>query len=135
MQTFSEIEEYIRRHYNVVHAEPFMLAVDIKVGDAGRRQDIFLAELKNSDERRVLRLETNIAPLGQHDAEKCLRVNLMLRVGHLAVGDLEGIPFIKLCHNLTYDLLNEASLRYVINHLALLGDKIEDTLTGGKDLF
>ena len=135
MQTFTEIEDYINSHYTVVHAEPFMLAVDVKVGDAGRRQDIFLAELKNSDERRVLRLETNIAPLGEHDAEKCLRVNLMLRVGYLAVGDLDGRPFIKLCHNLTYDQLSEASLRYVITPLALLGDNIEDTLTGGGDLF
>ena len=135
MQTFAEIENYLRSHYNVVHSEPFLLAVDVQVGDAGRRQDIFLAELKNSDERRVLRLETNIAPLGEHDAEKCLRVNLMLRVGYLAVGDMDGVPFIKLCHNLTYDLLSETSLRYVINHLALLGDSIEDTLTGGKDLF
>lgn len=135
MQTFSEIEGYIRQHYSVVHSEPFMLAVDVKVGADGRSQDIFLAELKNSDERRVLRVETNIAPLREHDAEKCLRVNLMLRVGYLAVGDLDGTPFIKLCHNLTYDLLNEASLRYVINHLAVLGDSIEDTLTGGEDLF
>ncbi|TVS10849.1 MAG: hypothetical protein EA419_09660 [Wenzhouxiangella sp.] len=135
MQTFAEIEEYIREHYKVVHAEPFMLAVDVKVGEEGRSQDIFLAELKNSDDRRVLRLETNVAPLGEYDAEKCLRVNLMLRVGYLAVGDLDGMPFIKLCHNLTYDLLNPSSLGYFINHLALLGDSIEDTLTGGEDLF
>ena len=135
MQTFSELEAYIRKHYKVVHDEPFMLAVDVKVGDSGRSQDIWLAELKNSDERRVLRFETNIGPLREHDAEKCLRVNLMLRIGYLAVGDMDGTPFIKLCHNLTYDLLNEASLRYVINHMALLGDSIENTLTGGKDLF
>ncbi|MEE4295356.1 MAG: hypothetical protein V2J20_01930 [Wenzhouxiangella sp.] len=135
MQTFSELEAYIREHYKVVHDEPFMLAVDVKVGNSGRSQDIWLAELKNSDERRVLRFETNIAPLREHDAEKCLRVNLMLRIGYLAVGDMDGTPFIKLCHNLTYDLLSEASLRYVINHMALLGDSIEDTLTGGEDLF
>ncbi len=135
MQTFSEIEEYIREHFTVVHAEPFMLAVEVKVGEEGRSQDIFLAELKNSDERRVLRMETNVAPLGEHDAEKCLRVNLMLRIGYLAVGDLDGMPFIKLCHNMTYDQLSDASLRYGINHLALLGDSIENTLTGGEDLF
>jgi hypothetical protein len=135
MQTFSELESYIRQHFDVVFAEPFMLAVDVKVGSDGRSQDIFLAELKNSDERRILRIETNVAPLREHDAEKCLRVNLMLRIGYLAVGDLDGTPFIKLCHNLTYDLLSESSLRYVINHMALLGDNIEDTLTGGEDFF
>lgn len=135
MQTFSEIEEYIRGHFNVVHAEPFMLAVEVQVGEEGRSQDIFLAELKNSDERRVLRMETNIAPLGEHDAEKCLRVNLMLRIGYLAVGDLDGLPFIKLCHNMTYDQVSMESMRYAINHLALLGDSIEHTLTGGEDLF
>ncbi|SRR6056297_658526 len=135
MQTFSELENYVNQHYKVVHHEPFMLAVDVKVGADGRSQDIWLAELKNSDERRILRFETNIAPLREHDAEKCLRVNLMLRIGYLAVGDMDGTPFIKLCHNLTYDLISESSLRYVINHMALLGDNIEDTLTGGEDLF
>ena len=74
----------------------------------GRRQSIFLAELKAGDGRRFLRVETPVVPLEDFDAEKCLRINLMQRVGYLAVGDLDGTPFIKLCENLPYASLDGA---------------------------
>ena len=135
MTTFAEIQTQVAEHFRIVHSEPFMIAVEVPVGSSGRRQDVFLAELKNSDDRRILRLVSNIAPLANHQAEKCLRVNLMLRIGYLAVGDLDGIPFIKLCHNLTYQQLDEQSLQYFIEHLAQLADGMEDTLTGGNDHF
>lgn len=135
MDTFAEIEQTVGKHFRIVYTEPFMLAVEVPVGPSGRRQDVFLAELKNSDDRRVLRLESNIAPLTEHQAEKCLRVNLVLRIGYLAVGDLDGAPFIKLCHNLTYDQLEERALLYVIEQLARLADGMEETLTGGDDCF
>lgn len=135
MTTFAEIQAQIAEQFRIVYSEPFMIAVEVPVGTSGRRQDVFLAELKNSDERRILRLESNIAPLAEHQAEKCLRVNLMLRIGYLAVGDLDGVPFIKLCHNLTYDQLDKAALSYVIEQLAQLADGVEETLTGGNDHF
>lgn len=135
MNTFAEIQSYIAEQFHIVLAEPFMIAVEVPVGTSGRRQDVFLAELKNSDDRRILRLESNIAPLAAHQAEKCLRINLMLRIGYLAVGDMDGVPFIKLCHNLTYDQLDEQGLHYVIQHLAMLADGMEETLTGGNDHF
>ncbi len=135
MKTFAEIQSQIAEHFRVVYTEPFMLALEVTVGSSGRRQDVFLAELKNSDDRRILRLESNIAPLTEHQAEKCLRVNLMLRIGYLAVGDLDGVPFIKLCHNLLYEQLDEHGLRYIIEHLAHLADGMEETLTGGNDHF
>lgn len=135
MNTFAEIQAHIAEQFRVVHEEPFMIAVEVPVGRSGRRQDVFVAELKNSDDRRILRLESNIAPLAEHQAEKCLRVNLMLRIGYLAVGDMDGVPFIKLCHNLTYDQIEEPALHYIIEHLAQLADNIEETLTDGEDLF
>lgn len=135
MNTFAEIQSRVAETFRIVHAEPFMLALEVPVGDSGRRQDVFVAELKNSDDRRILRLESNIAPLAEHQAEKCLRINLMLRIGYLAVGDMEGVPFIKLCHNLTYDQLDEQVLHYIIEQLARLADGMEETLTGGDDHF
>ncbi|MGY6553026.1 MAG: hypothetical protein ACXIUM_00745 [Wenzhouxiangella sp.] len=135
MTTFAEIQAQIAEHYKIVHTEPFVIAAEVPVGRSGRRQDVFLAELKNSDDRRILRIESNIAPLAEHQAEKCLRVNLMLRIGYLAVGDLEGVPFIKLCHNLTYDQLQERSLLYFVEQIARLADGMEETLTGGSDHF
>jgi hypothetical protein len=135
MKTFAEIQSQVSETFRVVHDEPFMLALEVPVGASGRRQDVFLAELKNSDDRRILRLESNIAPLAAHQAEKCLRINLMLRIGYLAVGDMGGVPFIKLCHNLTYDQLDAQALHYIIEQLARLADGMEETLTGGDDHF
>jgi len=135
METFAAIEEFVRDHWDVVHEEPFMLGLEVPVGDSGRRQSVFLAELKNQDGRRFLRIETTVAPLAEHSSEKCLRVNLMLRTGYLAVGDLEGVPFIKLCENMLYSSSLSEQLDYTIEQIADLGDKIEVTLNKGGDWF
>ncbi len=135
METFAAIEEFVRDHWDVVLEEPFMLGLEVPVGDSGRRQSVFLAELKNQDGRRFLRIETPVAPLAEHSPEKCLRVNLMLRTGYLAVGDLEGVPFIKLCENMLYSPTLSEQLDYMIEHVADLGDKMEVTLNKGGDWF
>ncbi len=135
MDTFAAIEEHVKHRYEVVHDEPFMLGLEIPVGKSGRRQSVFLAELKSPEGKRFLRVETTVAPLGSHDPEKCLRVNLMLRTGYLAVGDLEGMAFLKLCENMLYSNLTVDALDYMIRHIAELGDKIEMTLNKGGDWF
>jgi len=135
METFAAIEEYVKERYDVVHDEPFMLGLEMPVGDTGRRQSVFLAELKSPDGKRFLRVETTVAPMADHNAEKCLRVNLMLRTGYLAVGDLEGLPFLKLCENMPYHCLTGDGLDYTIENIAELGDKIEVTLNKGGDWF
>ena len=135
MDTFAAIEEHVKHRFDVVHDEPFMLGLEIPVGDSGRRQSVFLAELKSPEGKRFLRVETTIAPLGSHDPVKCLRVNLMLRTGYLAVGDLEGVAFLKLCENMLYSNLTVDTLDYMICHIAELGDKMEMTLNKGGDWF
>lgn len=134
METFSEIAEHVRAHHQVVHDEPFMLGLEVAVGER-RRQTVFVAEIKDSENRRYLRLESTVAPLASHDPVKCLRVNLMLRVGYLAVGDLEGVAFIKMCENLGYRDLSAETLDLSIARLAEQADGMEDTLTGGGDWF
>lgn len=135
IHTFAEIREHVLAHYTVAHEEKFVVGLEVPVGNDGRRQSVFLAELKDSDGRRFLRVETTIAPLADHDAEKCLRVNLMLRTGYLAIGDLESVPFLKLCENLPYVALTPELLDFMVARLALLGDRMEQTLTGGVDWF
>jgi hypothetical protein len=95
---------------------------------------MFVAELKASDGRRVLRVETPVVPLSDLDAEKCLRINLMQRVGYLAVGDLEGVPYIKMCENLPYAFLVDQELDYVLRHVARTADQMEQSLEPGKDV-
>lgn len=134
METFSEVRQHIMDLYELRIDEPFIISFEYPIGDGGRRQSIFLAELETSGGRRVLRVETPVAPLDDLDAEKCLRINLTQRVGYLAVGDLDSTPFIKMCENLPYAYVGEQELDYTIRNVALTADKMEQFLEPGADL-
>lgn len=134
METFSEVRKHIMDAYELKIDEPFILSFECPLDETGRLQSIFLAELQTSDGRRVLRVETPVAPLTDLDAEKCLRINLMQRVGYLAVGDLDGVPYIKMCENLPYAFLMDQELEYVIRHVARTADQMEQSLEPGEDI-
>ena len=134
MDTFAEVRNHIMESYDLGIDEQFILGFDFPVGNSGRKQGIFLAELKTNDGRRVLRVETPVVPLADVGAEKCLRLNLTLRVGYLAVGDLDGVPYIKLCENLPYAFLEAKELDYAVEHVAKLADQIEQMLEPATDL-
>jgi hypothetical protein len=114
--------------------EPFIVSFEFAIDDGRRRQSMFLAELQTDDGRRVLRVETPVAPLADLGAEKCLRINLMQRVGYLAVGDLDGVPYIKMCENLPYAFVGEQELDYVIRRVALAADQMEQFLEPNSDV-
>ena len=134
MDTFAEVRNHIMERYSLTIDEPFILSFECPIEDSGRLQSIFLAELKTGDGRRVMRVETPVAPLSDFDAEKCLRINQMQRVGYLAVGDLDSTPYIKMCENLPYAFLGEQELDYAIHHVARSADQMEQSLEDGKDL-
>jgi len=134
VETFTEVRDYVAGKHELIIDEPFLLGFECPVGESGRKQSIFLAELKSADGRRVLRVETPVVPLEDFDAEKCLRINLMQRVGYLAVGDLDGTAFIKMCENLPYATLNGQELEYVINQVAPVADRFEQVLEGDTDI-
>lgn len=134
MKTFAEIRDHVMGHHELMIDEPFLLGVEIPMDGGDRRQSMFMAELKASDGRRYLRIETPVVPLDDFDAEKCLRINLMQRVGYLAVGDLDGTPYIKLCENMPYSSLNGEELEYVIHTMAPFADRIEKALEPGGDV-
>jgi hypothetical protein len=134
METFSEVREHILDEYELKIDEPFIIGFEVPMQQPGRLQSMYLAELQTSDGRRVLRVETTVAPLVDLDAEKCLRINLTQRVGYLAVGDLDGIPYIKMCENLPYGSLEAQLLDYVILQLANEADQMEQSLEPGDDI-
>lgn len=134
MQTFSEIREHVMAQHELFLDEPFQLGFECEIETSGRQQSMFLAELKTSDGRRFLRIETPVAPLADFDPEKCLRINLMQRIGYLAVGDMDGVPYIKVCENVPYAVLNPAELEYAIRSIAPFADLIESALGPGSDL-
>ena len=134
METFSEVRKHILDLYELRIDEPFIVSFEYPIKSNDRRQSIFLAELETADGRRVLRVETPVAPLEDLDAEKCLRINLTQRVGYLAVGDLDGVPYIKMCENLPYAFVGEQELDYTIRNVAQTADKMEQFLEPGKDI-
>jgi len=134
MKTFAEIRDHVVQNHQMMIDEPFLLGFECQVTGSERKQSMFLAEIDSSDGRRYLRVETPIVPLDDFDAEKCLRINLMQRVGYLAVGDLDGTPYIKLCENLPYSTLNDQELEYVINIMAPFADRIEKALEPDGDI-
>ena len=134
METFEEVRQHIIDNHQLFIDEPFQLAFECPIPGSERKQSVFLAELKSSDNRRYLRVETLVCPLDDFDAEKCLRINLILRVGYLAVGDLEGTAYVKMCENLAYSSLNGDELEYVISNLAPMADRMEQALESGGDI-
>jgi hypothetical protein len=134
MDTFAEVRNHIMALYELTIDEPFIISFDFPIEDTGRLQSLFLAELKTGDGRRVLRVETPVVPLEDFDAEKCLRINQMQRVGYLAVGDLDGTPYIKMCENLPYAFMGEQELDYAIRNVARSADQMEQSLENGRDL-
>jgi hypothetical protein len=134
VETFAEVRQHILDNHSLFIDEPFQLGFDCQIQNSERKQSVFLAELKSADNRRYLRVETLVCPLADFDAEKCLRINLILRVGYLAVGDLEGTPYVKMCENLPYDSLNAEELEYVISHVAPMADRMEQALESVGDV-
>ena len=134
METFAEVRQHILTNHKLFIDEPFQLAFDCPMDGGERKQAVYIAELKASDNRRYLRVETLICPLADFDAEKCLRINHIQRVGYLAVGDLDGTAYIKFCENMPYRTLNGDELDYVIGQIAPLADRFEEILEGDSDI-
>jgi hypothetical protein len=134
METFSEVRTHILGLYELQIDEPFLISFEYPIDNSARRQSMFLAELMTDHGRRVLRVETPVAPLADLGAEKCLRINLTQRVGYFAVGDLDGVPYIKMCENMPYAFLGAQELDYVIRRVALGADRMEQFLEPGDDI-
>ena len=134
METCAEVMQHNRENHTLFLDEPFQRGFDCDMEGSDRKQAVFVAELQTADNRRYLRVESLICPLDDFDAEKCLRINLILRVGYLAVGDLDGIAYVKMCENLPYSSLDGDELEYVISHVATMADRMEQALEHSEDI-
>lgn len=134
MQSFEPIRSHVLAHYKVSANEPYLLAVELSLAKGSRHQGIFLAELEGEDGRRFLRVSTAIAPITGIDARKMLAFNWESRVGWLAIGELDGVPYLQLCENRPYNVLDEAELDRLILEIGGMGDRMEQLLSAGGDL-
>lgn len=134
MQHFEAIRSHVGGNHALRHNDPYLISFDLTLPD-GRRQGIYLAEMEDEDERKYLRISTPIGPLTGIDPRRCLRFNWEQRVGFLAVSDLDGSPYLHLCENRPYELLDADELRRVIDEIGLLGDQLEQAISKDGDAF
>jgi len=80
-------------------------------------------------------VQVPIAPLTGVDMERCLRFNWAQRAGFLAISDLEGSPYLHLCENRPYDILDLQELERLIREMGVLGDQLEQVLVIEGDTY
>ena len=130
--------ESIRRHiksvgYQVTMQDDDVLCIELSLEKGTRHQAIFLSELDDDDGRPYLRVSTAVAPTTGLDARRSLVFNWQSRVGYLAIGDMDGVPYLQLCENRPYEGLDAAELDRLVLEIGGLGDKMERMLSKGAD--
>lgn len=135
MKNFEQIRSHLTTSgYRVSVQEPYVACVELSLDSGSRHQAIFLSELSNDDERSYLRVSTVIAPITGIDARRALGFNWHSSVGYLAIGELDGVPYLQLCENRPYDGLTPAEVDRLVLEIGGLGDRMERALSAEGDL-
>lgn len=132
MQHFEAIRSYVGNLYLLNHNAPYQIGFDLPL-EHGRQQGIYLAEMEGEHGRRYLRISTPIGPLAQTDPSRCLRFNWEQRTGFFAVSNMDDVPWLHLCDNCPYAILDGDELQRLIHELGALGDHLEQRLSRGAD--
>lgn len=134
MQNFESIRSHVEGKYKITAREPYLVCVELSLAKGRRHQSIFLSELETEDGRKYLRVSTAVAPMTGLDARKMLAFNWQSRVGYMAIGELDGVPYLQLCENRPYDTVNAAEIDRLILEIGGIGDNLERMLSAGGDL-
>jgi hypothetical protein len=134
MQNFEQIRSAIQGQHKITARDPYMICVELSLEKGTRHQSIFLAEIEDDDGRKFLRVSTVVAPMTGLDARRMLSYNWESRVGYMAVGELDSVPYLQLCENRPYDTLTAAEVDRLILEIGGTGDHLERSLSAGGDL-
>ncbi|QDA58051.1 hypothetical protein [Thermomonas aquatica] len=135
MQNFEQIRSHlVASGYRLTLQEPFVLCVELSLAQGKRHQAIFLSEMQDDDGREYLRVSTAIAPITGLDARRALAFNWASRVGFLAIGELDGVPYLQLCENRPYDCVDAAEIDRLVLEIGGTGDEMERRMSAGGDL-
>ena len=134
MQNFEQIRSAIQADHKITAREPYMVCVELSLDQGRRHQSVFLAEVEDDDARKFLRVSTVVAPMTGLDARKVLAYNWESRVGYMAVGELDSVPYLQLCENRPYETLTAAEVDRLILEIGGTGDHLERNLSAGGDL-
>ena len=135
MDNFEQIRSHlVSAGYKLTLQEPFLACVELSLAKGRRHQAIFLSELQDDDGRNYLRVSTAIAPITGVDARRALVFNWQNRVGYLAIGEQDGVPYLQLCENRPYDCLEPAEIDRLVLEIGGTGDEMERTMSANGDL-
>lgn len=131
--------EQVRRHlveagYRMTMPDGQVLCVELSLENGTRHQSIFLAQLDDEDGRGLLRVSTVIAPTTGLDAKRALHFNWESRIGYLAIGELDGVPYLQLCENRPLASLDSAEIDRLVLEIGGVGDRMERVLSADGDL-
>lgn len=132
MRHFEAVRSHLGSQHTLRNNDPYLISFDLPLPH-DRHQGIYLAELEDESGRRYLRISTPIGPLAGTDPMRCLRFNWQQRTGFLAVADLDGSPYLHLCENRPYELLEASELQRLIVELGSLGDQLEQVIASPED--
>ena len=132
---FEQIRTHLTRagFHLTVHDEN-VICIELSLEQGTRHQAIFLSELEDDDGRPFVRVSTAIAPTTGLDARRALAFNWESRVGYLAIGELDGVPYLQLCENRPYDCISPSEVDRLILEIGGMGDRMERMLSAGGDL-
>ena len=135
MNNFEQIRSHLAAgDFRITMQEPYVLCVELSLDQGRRHQAIFLSEMKDDDGRDYLRVSTAVAPTTGLDARRALKFNWESRVGYLAIGDLDGVPYLQLCENRPLEGLAAAEIDRLVLEIGGLGDRMERMLSADGDL-
>ncbi len=135
MDNFEQIRSHLLASgYKLTLQEPYVVCVELSLAQGKRHQAIFLSEMQDDDDREYLRVSTAIAPTTGLDARRALAFNWESRVGFLAIGELDGVPYLQLCENRPYDCLDAAEVDRLVLEIGGTGDEMERRMSAGGDL-
>jgi hypothetical protein len=134
MRSFESIRSHVEGKYKITTREPYLVCVELSLDQGKRHQSLFLSELESEDHHKYLRVSTAIAPMTGLDAKKMLAFNWQSRVGYMAIGEMDGLPYLQLCENRPYTSLTPAELDRLILEIGGIGDNLERVLSAGGDL-
>ncbi|MEF9977559.1 MAG: hypothetical protein RR969_02380 [Thermomonas sp.] len=135
MDNFEQIRSHlVSAGYKLTLQDAFLACVELSLSKGRRHQAIFLSELQDDDGRNYLRVSTAIAPITGVDARRALAFNWENRVGYLAIGELDGVPYLQLCENRPYDCVDAAEIDRLVLEIGGTGDEMERTMSANGDL-
>lgn len=135
MQNFEQIRSHLAASdFRITMQEPYVMCIELSLEQGRRHQAIFLSEMQDDDGRDYLRVSTAVAPTTGIDAKRALAFNWESRIGYLAIGELDGVPYLQLCENRPYDCIKPSEVDRLVLEIGGLGDRMEKLMSAGGDL-